>query len=162
MKTILTWAFMFIAFASAFGQTDTPKTVRSDDPAIAQILNSLSHPNSAELQANDIKVSVGDEVHRVVFHFNLGGQSVKVVAGCSTFSQDSRHCGSLLWLGNMQTLSCTGTRPVVCATTGSGTFVIEKQKKKKGYLVHPVEGGKANNHVEIPVTTIDDRVLLVQ
>jgi hypothetical protein len=161
LKNILIWALMLTAFASAFSQTDAQKTVRSSDPAIVQILSSLSHPTSAELQVNDITVSEAEQIHRVVFHFNLNGQSVKVVGGCSTFSQDSRHCGSLLWLGNMESLTCKGNRPVVCTTTGSGTFLIEK-RKKKGYLVHPVEGGKANTHVEIPVTTIDDRVLLVE
>jgi hypothetical protein len=174
-------AMLFIAGLLAHAQTDAAKTVRSSDPAVASILEFLSHPNSAHVQANDIRVAVGEYTHcethgsstdctprtnfeseyQLVLAFNFNGQPIKVVGGCSP--SESRHCQGFSWLG--------GTRPdcrftskavYVCTNEGSSnTFLIEKKKWKTihEYFIYPVEGGKPNRRYYIPLAAINDMVV---
>lgn len=60
MKNILICAVLLTAGTLAFGQTGLPKTVLSTDPAVADILSSLSHPTPATIEVNEIKVPSGE------------------------------------------------------------------------------------------------------
>jgi hypothetical protein len=141
------------------------------DPVTAQILDALSHPTQAEIEANDITVSGGAgvqpsirnaEIHRLILHFSVNGQSIEVIAGCSTL--DDRDCHTFGELGDPSSLACgPGGDPKVrvCTTKGSRTFQIEANKKEHGYFVYPVEGGKPNRRYKIPLASINDKVVVM-
>jgi hypothetical protein len=127
-------SLVLACFASAFGQTAV-LTSSGDgsrptpNPAVAQILDSLSRPTVAEIEANDIKVPTGEvthcedytkgnqtestcspqtrfeEIHQLILHFSLNGQSVKVIAGCSSLS-NGRDCQTFGDLGDPFTIAC--------------------------------------------------------
>lgn len=184
MKRLVALAAVLIAVGAARAQDDhAAKTVRSGDFAMAQILNSLSRPTHARVDVNDIKIPSGEvtrcesythgnhtvsdcsphtrfeEVHQLILLFSLNGQSVKVVAGCSSLV-DGRHCHGFAELASTNLPDCHGVNPFVCVTKGIGTFQIEGKKKKHRYFVYPVEGGKPNRRYEIPVVTVNEQRLV--
>ena len=176
------FALSMLLFAGlpGYAQTDSAKTVRSSDPTIASILESLSHPTSAHVEANDIRVPLGEYTHcethgsstdcaartnfereyQLVLVFNLGGQSVKVIGACSP--SESSSCKDFSWLGlGMPNCRYTSKNVYVCTTEGSNMFVIEKKKWKQTqrYFIYPVEG-KPNRHLYIPLAAINDMAVL--
>ena len=170
---------ILFAVATLWAQNDQAKTVRSTDPAIAPILESLmTHPKSAKVQAQSINVGFGEYAHceihgsdmdcdprtkihrinRLVLMFDFGGRSVEVIGGCSP--SDNRHCGELTHLGEAASLSCSEPSKdvYVCMTTGWNNFLIER--KKGAYFIFPVEvGNKPNRRYYIPLASIDGLVV---
>jgi hypothetical protein len=184
MNRLIALATVLIAVAAAGAQDDrAPKIVRPDDVAMAQILNSLSRPTQAQVDVNDIKIPSGEvtrcdsythgnhtesdcgphtrfeEVHQLVLLFSVNGQSVKIVAGCSSLTDGSR-CHGFTELAGTNLPNCRGVNPFVCVTKGIGTFQIEGKKKKHQYFAYPVEGGKPNRRYEIPVVTVNEERLV--
>jgi len=178
MKMHHQFALSMLLFAGLLGhaQTDSAKTVLSSDPAIASILESLSHPTTAHVEANDIQVPVGEYTHcethgsstdcaprtnfereyQLVLVFNLNGKSVKVVGGCASY--ESPHCRGFSWLGGASP-NCryTSKNVYVCTTEGSNVFLIEKKKWETihRYFIYPVERSKPNHRYYIPLATIN-------
>jgi hypothetical protein len=177
---------------SAFGQT-TVLTSPGDgsrptpDPVTAQILDTLSRPTFAEIEANDIKVPNGEvtqceeykngnhaestcaphtrfeEIHQLILHFSLNGQSIKVIAGCSSYA-NGRDCHTFGDLGDPFTITCgpaADPKVQVCTTKGSRTFQIEANKKKHNWFVYPVEGGKPNRRYKIPLASVNDKTVIM-
>jgi len=152
--------------AGLSAQTGNTRELRSSDPAVAPILEALSHPSQATVEVQEIKIPAAqdthcvtrtyrnrtdsdcapqtrfEEMHRLILTFSLGGRPVRVIGGCSSFEHD-RRCG-VIALGGLGPVEChdetnqTGdVTHSVCSAKGAGNFVVEK---KKGFFIYPVEG----------------------
>ena len=169
LAILLTSSFIMVFAADA-------KTVRSDDPAVAPILDSFSRPTLTHFQVNEIKTATGEYTHcethgastdctpqtkflvvyQLILMFDVNGKTVKIVGGC--LPSEERHCKSLMPLSTTP-LQCGAVEKDVrrCSVEGWNRFVIEK--KKRQYYIYPAFYNKPDRHFYIPLASIDDSVV---
>jgi hypothetical protein len=158
-KTVVLILFIAAVLSAQTGN----RSVGSSDPAVARILESLSHPSRATVEVQEIKIPAGEythcvartngnrtdsdcvpqtrfeEMHRLILTFSLDGRPVEVTGGCSSYEHD-RRCG-LIALG------------------GLGAGQCRNETNQAGDITHPVEG-KPNRRYYIPLARIDGATIV--